>query len=78
MHAWLHACMRTALKSSRRPPRDSFDKLEKEPLQVRIPVGIKRAFKSHAALRGMEPNALFVEVWEHYEQTSPNREQVER
>jgi hypothetical protein len=36
-------------------------------LQVRIPVTVKRRFKSHAALRGMEPNELFVLVWEHYE-----------
>jgi hypothetical protein len=43
----------------------------KEPLQVRIPTPIKRAFKSRAALRGLEPNELFVEVWEHYERTHP-------
>jgi len=42
----------------------------KEPLQVRIPGGVKRRFKAHAALRGMEPNELFVEMWEHYERTS--------
>jgi hypothetical protein len=42
-------------------------KAGKEPLQVRIPGAIKRRFKAHAALRGMEPNELFVEVWEHYE-----------
>src|ERR1700751_3010467 len=41
----------------------------KEPLQVRIPVTVKRAFKSAAALRGMEPNELFVEVWDHCERT---------
>lgn len=41
----------------------------KEPLQVRIPVGVKRRFKACAALRGLEPNELFVELWEHYEQT---------
>ena len=40
---------------------------DKEPLQVRIPVAVKRRFKSHAALRGMEPHELFVEVWERYE-----------
>jgi hypothetical protein len=40
---------------------------DKEPLQVRLPVHLKRQFKSHAALRGMEPHQLFVEVWEHYE-----------
>ena len=36
-------------------------------MQVRIPVAVKRRFKSHAALRGLEPHELFVEVWEHYE-----------
>jgi hypothetical protein len=41
----------------------------KEPLQVRIPSGIKRQFKAAAALRGLEPNELFVEVWQHYERT---------
>ncbi len=41
----------------------------KEPLQVRIPVAIKRSFKAHAAMRGLEPNELFVEVWNHYERT---------
>jgi hypothetical protein len=39
----------------------------KEPLQVRIPIGIKRRFKSYAALRGLDPNELFVLVWERYE-----------
>ncbi len=43
--------------------------MDKEPLQVRIPVSIKRAFKSAAALRGIEPNQLFVEIWDHYERT---------
>ena len=33
---------------------------------------IERAFKAAAALRGMEPNQLFVEVWDHYERTCPN------
>jgi soluble lytic murein transglycosylase-like protein len=41
----------------------------KEPLQVRIPGALKRRFKAHAALRGIEPNELFVEMWEHYERT---------
>ena len=40
---------------------------DKEPLQVRIPVAVNRRFRSHAALRGLEPHELFVEVWEHYE-----------
>lgn len=44
-------------------------KLAKEPLQVRIPGIVKRRFKAHAALRGIEPNELFVEAWEHYERT---------
>ncbi len=60
----------------RRPPspvrrgraRDNGQRPEdKEPLQIRIPVTIKRRFKSHAALRGLDPNELFVEVWQHYE-----------
>lgn len=41
----------------------------KEPLQVRIPTEVKRRFKSYAAMRGLEPHELFVEVWEHYEKT---------
>jgi hypothetical protein len=40
---------------------------DKEPLQVRIPVTIKRQFKSHAALKGIEPHELFVEMWSFYE-----------
>lgn len=39
----------------------------KEPLQVRIPVTVKRRFKSEAALRGVDPNQLFVEVWSFWE-----------
>jgi hypothetical protein len=54
-----------AQASGRSPGRGG----DKEPLQVRIPVGVKRRFKSHAALRGMEPNELFVVVWEHYEES---------
>jgi aldehyde dehydrogenase family protein len=42
----------------RRPPRPD----SKEPLQVRIPTPVKRRFKAQAAMRGMEPNELFVEV----------------
>lgn len=41
----------------------------KEPLQVRIPATVKRRFKAHAALRGIEPNQLFVEMWEQYERS---------
>jgi len=49
-----------------RPPRAA----DKEPLQVRIPAIVKRRFKAEAAIRGMEPNQLFVEVWDHYERTA--------
>lgn len=49
--------------SSRKPL--GFEK--KEPLQVRIPVAVKRQFKSHAALKGIEPHELFCEVWSFYE-----------
>lgn len=42
---------------------------KKEPLQVRIPAKVKRNFKAHAALCGLEPNELFIEVWSFYEQT---------
>jgi hypothetical protein len=42
---------------------------DKEPLQVRIPASVKRRFKAQAAIRGMEPNELFVEIWDHYERT---------
>jgi hypothetical protein len=53
------------LKSTpvRQPARSTL----KEPLQMRIPVVVKRRFKSHAALKGIDPNELFVEVWEFYE-----------
>jgi hypothetical protein len=44
----------------------------KEPLQVRIPAPLKRKFKAHAAMRGIEPNELFVEVWHHYENSVLN------
>lgn len=43
----------------------------KEPLQIRIPIDVKRRFKAHAAMRGMEPNELFVEMWEQYERGTP-------
>jgi len=41
----------------------------KEPLQVRIPRDVKRCFKAHAAMLGLEPNELFVEMWQHYERS---------
>jgi len=40
---------------------------DKEPLQVRIPAAVKRHFKACAALRGIAPNELFVEVWAYYQ-----------
>ncbi len=49
---------------ARRPNQE-----EKEPLQVRIPASVKRRFKTFAAMQGLEPNELFVEVWQHYEKT---------
>jgi hypothetical protein len=51
-------------KGSERAPE-----IAKEPLQVRIPTQVKRQFKAAAAMRGLEPNELFVEVWEHYQRT---------
>jgi hypothetical protein len=59
------------LMRDRKPKRSTCSEA-KEPLQVRIPVTIKRAFKSAAALQGMEPNELFIEVWAHYERTKSN------
>ena len=50
-------------------PRSAPAQGAKEPLQMRIPVVVKRRFKAHAAMRGLEPNELFVEVWNHYERT---------
>jgi hypothetical protein len=71
MTACSHARMAIATRKPARVPEGKSGPadtgLEKAPLQVRIPVSVKRRFKSHAALRGMEPNALFVEIWEHYE-----------
>lgn len=49
-------------------PRRS-NQQEKEPLQVRIPISIKRKFKTYAAMQGLEPNELFVQIWQHYEET---------
>ena len=49
------------------PSRKPLALEEKEPLQVRIPVAVKRQFKSHAALKGIEPHELFCEVWSFYE-----------
>lgn len=71
MRACTHADMTQAKRGVDSPARSRSpeERVSKEPLQMRIPTDIKRAFKSQAALRGMEPNELFVEVWEHYERT---------
>lgn len=53
------------------PHRRSGPAPDKEPLQVRIPTAVKRQFKAAAAMRGLEPHELFVEVWEHYQRTRP-------
>jgi hypothetical protein len=70
----MHACIDDAVAAMRACSMADSAKptTGKEPLQVRIPTAVKRAFKSAAALRSIEPNELFVEVWEHYEQTHPN------
>ena len=64
--------MHTTSRQSRRPAMREIPGLPapgKEPLQVRIPTEIKRRFKALAAMRGIEPNELFVEIWDHYEKT---------
>jgi hypothetical protein len=48
-------------------PEEAETAAGKEPLQVRIPVPVKRRFKALAAMRGLEPHELFVEVWRFYE-----------
>jgi hypothetical protein len=65
----MHACVMPASESTAaRPRRAPLPKPEgKEPLQIRIPVSVKRQFKSRAALCGLEPNELFVEIWAYYE-----------
>lgn len=65
----MHACMIAVNHKTEVIVPVSSGREEKEPLQVRIPIRVKRAFKSLAALRGIEPNALFVEIWEHYQRT---------
>ena len=64
----MHACKMRGSK----PASESSSPEGKEPLQVRIPARVKRAFKTHAAARDIEPNKLFVEVWEHYQRTRPD------
>ncbi|HTK35591.1 MAG TPA: hypothetical protein VL358_09955 [Caulobacteraceae bacterium] len=65
--------MVAAKHATRRVQPAALDLDAKEPLQIRIPVRVKRAFKAHAALRGLEPNELFVEVWGQYESTIAGR-----
>jgi hypothetical protein len=75
----MHACDPATMQKRQRHapvifrPRPAASSISaKEPLQVRLPTSIKRRFKAHAAMRGMEANALFVEMWEHYERTRSN------
>jgi hypothetical protein len=74
MPACLHADMvRPArYRAEAAQPGSAPHEVAKEPLQIRIPVLVKRSFKAHAAMRGLEPNELFVEVWNHYERTAAN------
>ena len=67
MHPCIHARMQPKLPGIIVKRARSPQVADKEPLQVRIPAHVKRRFKAHAALRGIEPNELFVEVWNHYE-----------
>jgi hypothetical protein len=69
MLACNHAAMQPRLPGIVRSSARSSRATDKEPLQVRIPAAVKRRFKAQAAIRGMEPNELFVEVWDHYERT---------
>lgn len=72
MRACKHAKMNTD-SPEQRHRRPSALKLEaKEPLQVRIPISVKRRFKSCAALNGVEPNELFCEIWAYYEAAHAN------
>lgn len=68
----MHACTMPGSKSAIESVGSTQALEGKEPLQVRIPARVKRAFKTYAAMRDMEPNRLFVEVWEHYERTRPD------
>ena len=69
MAACNHARMQPRLPGIVRGSVRSLRTADKEPLQVRIPAPVKRRFKAQAAIRGMEPNELFVEIWDHYERT---------
>lgn len=72
MRACKHAVMtiREISSAGTVVPPSGGGKGVKAPLQVRIPTDVKRRFKAHAAMRGLEPNELFVEVWNHYERTT--------
>ncbi len=56
-------------RSGRTHGADPAPEMSKEPLRVRIPTPVKRQFKAAAAMRGLEPNDLFVEFWEHDQPT---------
>lgn len=61
------------MRSSETPDPEADPKasprLAKEPLQVRLPMQVKRRFKAEAALKGLDANELFVEVWEYWERS---------
>jgi hypothetical protein len=72
--AIMHACMHNqrmhdAINIETQDPVGSSGK---KPLQVRIPIDVKRRFKAKAAMLGIEPNELFVEMWEMYEKANSN------
>ncbi len=61
----------TSSRDQRKIQAGSLPIARKEPLQIRIPTSIKRRFKSYAALRGLDANELFIEVWQQYEKNLP-------
>ena len=67
-----HASMQAMAKSPLQFEQLSLLRDAKEPLQVRIPSSVKRRFKAAAALRGIDANVLFIEMWDHYERTHPD------
>lgn len=73
MHACMQSCgMENTVPSEELISASSHDAAVsgKEPLQVRIPRDVKRRFKARAALLGLEPNELFVTIWEDYERSN--------
>lgn len=70
LHAGMHTCaMQPRLPGIVARAKRGHQLGEKEPLQVRIPASVKRQFKAQAAIQGLEPNELFVKIWDHYDRT---------